>query len=313
MGLGRRRRGGGGERPDDRLGDGRRRSSATSDGQDAPTRQCGPASKQVGLARRNGPVDRRRRQFPGHRPARSETSSRPAVQYPPASAPAAGLPVLTAPAWVMADASREPDDADAHRRSPPPPRPCLLGSLGAEGVAAGVAGASPPSGRAEPRHPFPQTTRRPKGLNILGTFARHPEARPGLDSTFSGHLLLDDRPRPSRREAADPAGRHPAGRLQWLRTVLAGDAGITDGGGSRRARRRRLVDTAPPCCGRSTSSSTTPASPTPPGRIPRRGARRPSSGPDLHRRRLRRALAMMMHRQRPRRRPRRHPTPPAGP
>ena len=42
---------------------------------------------------------------------------------------------------------------------------------------------------AEPRHPFPQTEGRPKGLNILGTFAHHPELTRAYN-TFNGHILF---------------------------------------------------------------------------------------------------------------------------
>ena len=82
---------------------------------------------------------------------------------------------------------------------------------------------------AEPRHPFPQTEGRPKGLNLLGTFAHHPELT-RVYNTFNGHLLfsttLDLRTREllvlrvaARRQAAYEWAQH---------VVLAGDVGISD-------------------------------------------------------------------------------------
>lgn len=82
---------------------------------------------------------------------------------------------------------------------------------------------------AEPRHPFPNTEGRPKGMNILGSFAHHPELTKAYN-TFNGHLLfattLDLRTRELlvlrvafRRQAAYEWAQH---------VVLAGDVGISD-------------------------------------------------------------------------------------
>ena len=40
-----------------------------------------------------------------------------------------------------------------------------------------------------PRHPRPQTEGRPKGLNVLGTFAHHPELTQAF-MTFNAHVLF---------------------------------------------------------------------------------------------------------------------------
>ena len=82
---------------------------------------------------------------------------------------------------------------------------------------------------AEPRHPFPETEGRPKGLNVLGTFAHHPELTRAYN-TLIGHLLfattLDLRTREllvlrvAARRRAD---------YEWAQhVVLAGDVGISD-------------------------------------------------------------------------------------
>jgi acyl-CoA synthetase (AMP-forming)/AMP-acid ligase II/alkylhydroperoxidase family enzyme len=42
---------------------------------------------------------------------------------------------------------------------------------------------------ANPRHPFPSTEGRPKGLNALGVFARHPDLALAFN-TFNGHILF---------------------------------------------------------------------------------------------------------------------------
>ncbi|MBL8776841.1 MAG: carboxymuconolactone decarboxylase family protein [Acidimicrobiales bacterium] len=82
---------------------------------------------------------------------------------------------------------------------------------------------------AEPRHPFPNTEGRPKGMNVLGSFAHHPQLTKAYN-TFNGHLLfattLDLRTRELlvlrvafRRQAAYEWAQH---------VVLAGDVGISD-------------------------------------------------------------------------------------
>jgi AhpD family alkylhydroperoxidase len=53
---------------------------------------------------------------------------------------------------------------------------------------------------AKPRHPFPsRDANRPKALNALGTFARHPELAKGFN-TFNGHVLFASTITPRQRE-----------------------------------------------------------------------------------------------------------------
>jgi AhpD family alkylhydroperoxidase len=53
---------------------------------------------------------------------------------------------------------------------------------------------------ANPRHPFPAPdANRPKALNALGTFARHPELARAFN-TFNGHILFASRLSPRQRE-----------------------------------------------------------------------------------------------------------------
>lgn len=82
---------------------------------------------------------------------------------------------------------------------------------------------------AEPRHPFPQTEGRPKGLNILGTFAHHPELTRAYN-TFNGHLLFGTTLDLRTREllVLRVAARRRAD-YEWAQhVVLAGDVGISD-------------------------------------------------------------------------------------
>jgi AhpD family alkylhydroperoxidase len=53
---------------------------------------------------------------------------------------------------------------------------------------------------AEPRHPFPpRDPTRPKGLNVLGTLAHHPELTRAYH-TFTGHILFGTTLSPRQRE-----------------------------------------------------------------------------------------------------------------
>jgi alkylhydroperoxidase family enzyme len=83
---------------------------------------------------------------------------------------------------------------------------------------------------ANPRHPFPsREPGRPKGLNLLGTLARHPELA-GAFHTFTGHVLFASTLSPRQRELL--VLRVAAVRqseYEWAQhAVLAGDAGITE-------------------------------------------------------------------------------------
>ena len=131
----------------------------------------------------------------------------------------------------------------------------------------------PPCGRAEPPPPVPAAgPGRPKGLNVLGTLARHPDAGPGLPHLQRPHPVRHD-PVAAPARAAGAAGRRPSATrtYEWSQhVVLAGDAGLTRRGGrpaSPRARRAGLVGRSTgPWSAPSTSCSPTPGRPTTPGR-----------------------------------------------
>jgi AhpD family alkylhydroperoxidase len=79
-----------------------------------------------------------------------------------------------------------------------------------------------------PRHPFPpRDADRPKGLNVLGTLARHPQLARAFH-TFNGHVLFGTTLTPRQRELL--VLRVAAVRrceYEWAQhVVLAGDAGI---------------------------------------------------------------------------------------
>jgi alkylhydroperoxidase family enzyme len=80
-----------------------------------------------------------------------------------------------------------------------------------------------------PRHPFPRRDdSRPKGLNVLGTLAHHPELATAYH-TFNGHILFATTLTPRQREllVLRVAARRDA-TYEWAQhVVLAGDAGIT--------------------------------------------------------------------------------------
>ena len=80
---------------------------------------------------------------------------------------------------------------------------------------------------ANPRHPFPpRDPNRPKGLNVLGTLAQHPELTTAFH-TFNGHVLFGSTLSARQRELLVlrvAALRHAA--YEWAQhVVLAGDAG----------------------------------------------------------------------------------------
>ena len=87
-----------------------------------------------------------------------------------------------------------------------------------------IAALSPP----EPRHPFPRREGRPKGLNALGTFARHPTLARAFN-TFNGHVLFASSLSPRERELL--VLRVAAVRrsdYEWAQhAVLAGDVGLS--------------------------------------------------------------------------------------
>jgi alkylhydroperoxidase family enzyme len=81
---------------------------------------------------------------------------------------------------------------------------------------------------AEPRHPFPERGGgRPKGLNALGTLARHPALTRAFH-TFNGHVLFATTLSPRQRELLVlrvAAARQAA--YEWEQhVVLAADAGL---------------------------------------------------------------------------------------
>jgi len=80
-----------------------------------------------------------------------------------------------------------------------------------------------------PRHPFPpRDDSRPKGLNVLGTFARHPALAQAFH-TFNGHVLFATTLSPRQRELLVlrvAVLRDCA--YEWAQHVLlAADAGLT--------------------------------------------------------------------------------------
>ena len=91
---------------------------------------------------------------------------------------------------------------------------------------AALAALRPPN----PRHPFPpQDPSRPKGLNILGTLAQHPELARAYH-TFNGYVLFASTITPRQRELL--VLRVAAVReadYEWAQHVIQGrDAGLTD-------------------------------------------------------------------------------------
>ena len=93
-----------------------------------------------------------------------------------------------------------------------------------EEMSAAIGALRPP----KPRHPFPaRSDDRPKGLNALGTLARHPELTRAYHS-FNGHVLFASTLSPRQRELL--VLRVAAVRqseYEWVQhTVLAGDAGL---------------------------------------------------------------------------------------
>jgi alkylhydroperoxidase family enzyme len=79
-----------------------------------------------------------------------------------------------------------------------------------------------------PRHPFPERRDdRPKGLNLLGTFAHHPELIRAYH-TFNGHVLFGSTLSTRQREllVLRVASRRQA-EYEWIQhKVLGGDVGI---------------------------------------------------------------------------------------
>jgi alkylhydroperoxidase family enzyme len=80
---------------------------------------------------------------------------------------------------------------------------------------------------AEPRHPFPRREGRPKGLNALGTLARHPELTTAFH-TFNGHILFSSTLTPRQRELLVlRVASVRQSSYEWAQhSVLAGDAGL---------------------------------------------------------------------------------------
>lgn len=80
-----------------------------------------------------------------------------------------------------------------------------------------------------PRHPFPpRRDDRPKGRNLLGTFAHHPELIRAYH-TFNGHVLFGSTLSPRQREllVLRVAALRQAD-YEWAQhVVLGGDAGLT--------------------------------------------------------------------------------------
>lgn len=89
-----------------------------------------------------------------------------------------------------------------------------------------IAALRPPN----PRRPLPERRDdRPKGLNVLGTLAHHPELTQAYH-TFNGHVLFASTLEPRERELVVlrvAAVRHA--RYEWAQHVVLGrDVGLTD-------------------------------------------------------------------------------------
>jgi alkylhydroperoxidase family enzyme len=81
-----------------------------------------------------------------------------------------------------------------------------------------------------PRHPFPpRDPSRPKGLNVLGLFARYPTLATAFH-TFNGHVLFGTSLTPRQREllVLRVASVREADYEWRQHVVLAGDAGIDE-------------------------------------------------------------------------------------
>ncbi len=83
---------------------------------------------------------------------------------------------------------------------------------------------------ANPRHPFPvRREGRPKGLNVLGTLAQHPELARAFH-TFNGYILFASTLSPRQRELLVLRVASVRGSdYEWEQhAVLAGDADLTE-------------------------------------------------------------------------------------
>jgi alkylhydroperoxidase family enzyme len=81
----------------------------------------------------------------------------------------------------------------------------------------------------EPRHPAPVQKDRPKGMNVLGTFAHHPALARAF-WTFTGHILMATTLTLRQRELLilRVASRRKAG-YEWAQHVIVGrDVGLDD-------------------------------------------------------------------------------------
>jgi alkylhydroperoxidase family enzyme len=108
---------------------------------------------------------------------------------------------------------------DGPRISPLPP------DQWSEEVLQAIAVLRPP----DAKHSLPRRKGGPKGLNVLGTFARHPSLMHAYH-TFNGHILSSSTLTPRQRELLilRVAARRDA-EYEWAQHVfIAGDAGISD-------------------------------------------------------------------------------------
>jgi alkylhydroperoxidase family enzyme len=94
-----------------------------------------------------------------------------------------------------------------------------------DGINEALAALRPPNAR----HPFPQREGRPKGLNVLGTLARHPALTRAFN-TFNGHVLFATTIEPRERELLVLRVAHVRNAdYEWAQHVVLGrDAGLTD-------------------------------------------------------------------------------------
>ena len=93
------------------------------------------------------------------------------------------------------------------------------------GMKDALAALKPPN----PRHPIPpRDPSRPKGLNVLGLLAHHPELTTAYHH-FNGHVLFGTTITPRQRELLVLRVAHQRGaEYEWAQhVILAGDAGLS--------------------------------------------------------------------------------------
>jgi alkylhydroperoxidase family enzyme len=123
------------------------------------------------------------------------------------------------PSWAQPPGPTVTETPEQPRIAPLPP------AQWPPGMREALAPLRPPN----PRHPYPRTEGRPKGLNVLGTFAHYPELTRAF-MTFNGHVLFASTLTPRQREllVLRVAVLRNA-TYEWAQhAVIAGDNGIDE-------------------------------------------------------------------------------------